>query len=211
MIIPFSEAYAAAGGFSLVVALKKRWRNFAPLGVVLFTLGALTRCAEDWRRLESLGFLRTELILLAFFICGYALFSTKLILIRFHSELSQAILGSASHILVASLGALGYVSFLVRSNENPPFAVLIFLALVCALHVPMFIAFRKRAIPGDLNQPAITARSISSFAFWGSLIIIATPFLITSASLLSSGGDWRIILLTAVISASLSTLLWISR
>lgn len=189
--------YVISGAVASIIGSSKRFRSLLPLGLVLVALGFLDAYAENWRRLEGFHFLSTQMLLLALFLSAYALLSTKLILSNFEVPISRALLASASHVFFALLIALAYICFLVRSKENPPFAVLVFLSLICVLHVPMFAAFRARVITFESRR---TTRP--TFSRWSALLVIVIPFLGASVFQLAGNGDWRMLIPNGLICGS---------
>jgi len=214
MILRFWMAYALTGTVCIVIGLfNKKLRTLAPLGILLVALAALDGYAEKWGDLKVLNFAWTDILLLILFLLSYGYLSIYLISKRLNVGPSQAVWASASHILLAWFVGLACLSLMLSSEENPAFTLLVFLALVCVLHVPTFAAFRNRFMraAGTVSNQSSRAHDESKALSWIALVILAVPFLAAFAFQFSGAGDWRLIVPNAAISGAVWGLFRLSR
>jgi hypothetical protein len=207
-------AYIIAGTLCIIIGLcSKALKTLVSLGLVLVALAMLNGYVEKWSELKSFNFVGTEILLLAVFLSGYISLSISLVRRKLEVGSSQMVWASASHVLFAWFIGLACLSLILKSDENPAFTVLVFLALVCVLHVPTFAAFKNRFIKaaGPVPSQQSVVRDNPQNLLWAALSLLVGLFVVASAFQFSGTGDWRLIVPNAAICAAQWGLFLVSR
>lgn len=201
--------YGTTGALGAIVGLlRKRLRTLAYVGAVLIALAALNRYVETWNQSGLSHFLETEIVLLMIFLGAYSWFAAGLLREPLKKNLTQRLWASGSLFLYAWCLGLLVIAHVLKNDENPPFTMLVFLALVCVLHVPAFAAFNERfSVRGGPPAPQASQAS----CLFPVVLILVLSLAAAVVFQFSGSSDWRLLIPNAIISACISGLLLLTR
>lgn len=207
-------AYALAAVGWGVRAIRRKAEGIGwPLTGLIFSIAVLNTYSEEWPAPKWLRFGYAAPVLVALFLLSYRSFCLRLIeRTGLRPRLAKE---QYSFLVLAYAGFLAVmVLSLLASGENPPFELLMFMAFVCALHVPMFASGRSK-IANLLAKSGLAAPKAVPDISWGffatATAILGTPLVVTLIARAVLHDDYRLFAVDAVLTAVMLSLLAISR
>lgn len=208
-------AYAAAAAGCVVWAIRRRTETVIwSLSGLIFSVALLNGYAEKWLPLKGFGFGYAAPALVVLFVLTYRSFCLRLIErtgLR-HGFAKEQYSGLPEAYALFAGGMI--VPLFVRKTENPALWLLAVIALVCALHVPMF-AFGRSKIGDFLLNAGLAASKAVPDISWSFLAIatavLGAPLVLTLIIRAAPQGDYRLFAFDAVLTVVTLSLLVISR
>jgi hypothetical protein len=193
LTIPFFGTVYGLSGIASFVWGTRRRESLQALGITIAFVGAFNAYSEEWKILSHLNI---ALPVFAGFLCAYTV-----LLMRLMGEVGIEKPGTAfAHSFLPVVYALG-VSFayflpgMLKTDENPPLTLYVYLLLILAIHVPTFAFGKSRAIESGAapSQSSDTFRLPSYFAcLWPPLLVLMVPLVVCLLIQLVSRGDWKL-------------------
>ena len=206
--------YRSVGICGLVIGLSSITRRpIASLGLVLVAVAGLNAYVESFAPLRAFRSKATDILLMAAFLTSYGILCISLVRRQGVEDFVQATFASGNPLLSAWFLALVALFPASGSLENPRLANFVMLALVAALQVPVFVAFRDRVLERTrTTRPEGTSVEKAPSNLWRlALLLCIVPLLVTFAIQILNGGDWRLLAVNFTMMAAIASLFWVSR
>lgn len=207
-------AYSLAAASCAVWAIRRKTEEIIwSLTGLMFSIAILNTYVEEWSALKWLRFDYAAPALVVLFLLPYRSFCLRLI----ERTGLQPRLAKEQYSFL-TLAYAGFLTVMIMSfflrGENPAFQLLTFIALVCALHVPMFAAGRSKIVHFLVKSRLAKTKTTSdiSWSFFAKATsILGAPLAVAFIGRTVLHDDYRLFAVDAVLTAVILSLLAISR
>lgn len=209
----FGIIFAVSGAASLGWFGAADNRVLRALSGVLLAVAALNSYVEGWGLLRQIRPNYLVCLLAAFFLLPYA--ALVITLMDQLEGMSWRPAIWSSYLPVVCLLFLGLV-VAIGSNtpiSNRPLSLVLGVALICALHVPMFAHGKGAAIKIMIRSgvPNAGVSKLSPQTVRTSIALLAAPILISAGIQVYRRNDWRLIGADVVVACAILALVVLSR
>jgi hypothetical protein len=185
-------AYGLSGIAGLLWGLRKR-KSLQAVSVVILLVGAIDTYSEEWVVLK-----RSDLAfpLLVGFLWAYTTLSMGLMKQAGITKARAAFTHSFLPVVYALAG--GFAFFLpdiMKTDENPPLTLYVYLLLILAIHIPAFAFGRGRAIQSGVGaSPTVHGSNLQIYStyLWRPLLVLGVPLFACFSIHAVNRGDWRL-------------------
>jgi hypothetical protein len=204
-------SYALAGTAGFLWGFRRR-QPLQAAGIVILFVAAINTYSEEWGILRKYD---VALPLLVGFLSAYTVLSLRLMRQVGITKRRSAIAHSFLPVVYAL--AVSFAFFLpdiMKTDENPPLTLYVYLLLILAIHVPAFAFGRSRAIQSGLASSATSLGSNPQTYFsylWKPLLVLGAPLLVCLVIQAARQDDWRLFGSNLVITIVLALLFLIAR
>jgi hypothetical protein len=208
-------AYAlTAVGCAGWAILKKTNNLLWPLSGLILSIAGQNTCVEEWATLKRVPLESAMALLILLFVFAYRSFCLRLIE---RTGLRPVWIKEQYAFLVlvyVGVAVIGLLAVRSSSDENPPYVLFIFVAFVCALHVPTF-AYGSGLVKQFVVRSGMTAPQSAPDISWsfivGVTVMLGVPFMVALFFQPLRFDDYRLPSADAVMTAVLVSLLIVSR
>jgi hypothetical protein len=206
----FGITYSIAGATCFIVGIRKL--RIMPLGGIMIVVAALNIYVEIWP-IPKYSFESAASLLLIGFLWPYTALSMGLM-----EDLGIA--GRhrrfvSSFLPLVYVLALGFVMLLPRLKtlENPPLALYIFIVFLSVIHIPGFVAGKSQVMGGKTYGRASRAYASNNYTslLRIPLLSLSPPLLIIFLVQVTTRDDWRLFCSNAVLTVAITLLFALAR
>ncbi len=215
MTLPLSGIAYTLGAVGCIVwaICRKTEAILWSLSGLIFAMGILNACSEEWLLVKRFRFEYVVLVLMVLFLLPYRSLCLRLIERTGLRASLRREMYSFLPLFYAGLAAIAIISPAFAKGENPPLALFIFIVLVCAVHVPMFAAGRSRVAKFVAASESVTEThpDISWRFLTNAMVLTGTPLVLTLIVQAVVRDNYRLFVVDAVMTAIIFSLLAVSR
>lgn len=214
MTLPISSiAYGLCAVGCAVWAVCRRVDSIPwSLSGLILSIAVLNAYTEKWPLFKRLRFEYVLPVLVVLFLLPYR--SLCLRLIERTGLRARLIKEMYSYLIVVYAGLIAtmMLSLVFSKDENPPLVLFVFIAFVCAIHVPMFaagvskvVAFVTRTGTVAKTNPGVSLRLLMTVT-----LVMGTPLILSLIQAVVRD-DYRLFTVDAAMTAIIFSLFAISR